>query len=159
MYLTKCKNVRSPFKSTPDSNCWDFCCPFSMDTIVLAPHEGCVIPSGIRAIVPKGHALIAFNKSGISTRHLLIKTAELVDSDYQGEINLCVVNCGTEVCYIQPGQPIIQFALLVVNNNPYDMVDQATFDKLASITKSERGCSGFGESTKAYLKSQNLHAK
>lgn len=157
MFITKCRNVESPFKATPDSGAWDFCVPNDVTPFVLMPGEGCKIPSGIKAIVPKGHALIAYNKSGISSKHLLVKTSEFVDADYHGEIHLCLVNCGTDAVHILPGMPLVQFALHVVNNNPYTMVDQATFDRLAELSQSERGCNGFGNATKIWLKkSQNV---
>lgn len=157
LFFTKCRNVQSPFKSTVDSGAWDFCVPNDQVPLCLKPGEGCIIPSGIRAIVPKGHALIAYNKSSISSKYLLIKTSEFVDCDYFGEIHLCLANCGTEDVYIKPGMPLVQFALHIIDNNPYVMIDQTTFNDIISKIPSERQFAKFGEMTEQFLKStQNV---
>lgn len=155
-FLTKCRDVTSPFKSTPDAGAWDFCVPNDYMPLVLKPGEGCKIPSGIKAIVPKGRAFVAFNKSGVSTKNLVIKTAEFVDADYVGEIHLCIVNVSTDDFYIQPGMPLVQFALLNIDNNPYTMLDQTKFAQLADISGSTRIEKSFGEATREFRKSQNL---
>jgi dUTPase len=151
LLLTKCRNVISPFKATSDAGAWDFCVPNDQEPLVLEPSKGVVIPSGIKAIVPKGHALIAYNKSGLG-RKLIIKTSEFIDCDYYGEIHLCLTNVGVEPLYIKPGMPIVQFALHVIDNNPYVMIDQSTFDELIAKIPSERQVAKFGEMTAKYMK-------
>lgn len=151
LLLTKCRNVISPFKATSDAGAWDFCVPNDQKPLVLEPSKGVVIPSGIKAIVPKGHALIAYNKSGLG-RKLIIKTSEFVDCDYYGEIHLCLTNVGTDPLYIKPGMPIVQFALHVIDNNPYVMIDQAMFEELIDKIPSERNVAKFGEMTDKYMK-------
>lgn len=154
LILTKCRNVESPFKSTPESGAWDFCIPNDFMQCMLMPGEGIAIPSGIKAIVPAGHAFIAYNKSGIAKNHLIIKTSEFVDADYHGEIHLAVYNAGKEPYALKPGEPLVQFALHVVNNSTYTMLDQATFNDLVAKIPSQRGEMGFGEATQAYLRKQ-----
>lgn len=151
LFFAKCRNVESPFKSTAEAGAWDFCIPNDFVQTMLQPGEGIAIPSGIKALVPAGHALIAYNKSGISRNHLIIKTSEFVDSDYHGEIHLAVYNAGKEPFCLQPGAPLIQFALHVVNNSTYTMIDQDTFNKLAKLCGGERDEMAFGEATRAFM--------
>ena len=48
--------------------------------------------------------------------------------------------------------PIVQFALHVIDNNPYVMLDQSTFDELIAKIPSERQVAKFGEMTAKYMK-------
>jgi dUTP pyrophosphatase len=84
--------------------------------------------------------LTAFNKSGVATKQLLIKGAEVCDEDYQGEIHIHVINVGTTDQLITPGQKLIQFVLVPVF---YDIIEEVLFDQLYSET-TERGEGGFG---------------
>ena len=60
--------------------------------ITLLPGSRILIPSGIKTAIEPGTMLMAANKSGVSTKQGLVYTAEIVDSDYSGEIHLGVAN-------------------------------------------------------------------
>ena len=60
------KNVKQPQRGTPESAGIDFFVPDDFETLGLLPGESCFIPSGIKVNVPAGHALVAFNKSGVA---------------------------------------------------------------------------------------------
>lgn len=109
--------------------------------IYLEPHARVNIPSGIKANVPKGYALIAFNKSGVSLKYGLDVGATVVDEDYQGVIHLSLVNTSEEVVRIEYGQKIVQFLLLPMNYENVELVENENllFDEIT-----ERGEGGFG---------------
>jgi dUTP pyrophosphatase len=138
MKILKCRNVKTPSRGTSKSAGIDFYVPNDIDAISLEPGQDALIPSGIKVNVPKGHALIAFNKSGIATKSKLIKGAEVVDEDYTGEIHIHVFNAGRGLSVITPGQKLIQFILIPVN---YEGVEEVV--ELDSI-ETERGEGGFG---------------
>ena len=98
------------------------------------------IPSGIRCKIDKDYALIAFNKSGVSTKLGLDVLANVVDSDYQGEIHLSVVNTSNETVYIKEGDKLVQFILLKVGLDEIEEVD----DNCIFLEITERGNKGFG---------------
>lgn len=60
---------------------------FNIDTgvITIMPHEGIIIPSGIKSKFANNLALIANNKSGIVIKKRLIFGASVIDASYQGE--------------------------------------------------------------------------
>ena len=106
----------------------------------VRPGERFFIPSGIKANVPAGYALIAMNKSGVALKKGLLVGACVVDSDYQGEIHLHLVNASTKDVTIEPGEKLTQFLLVPVNHCAVDVVaESALFSEETS-----RGSGGFG---------------
>ena len=88
---------------------------------------------------------MAFNKSGVAAKKKLIKGAELVDWDYQGEIHAQVINTGTSLQEIKPGDKIIQFVLVPVLKAKIFQV--ANEEELYPV-QSERGEGAFGSTNK-----------
>lgn len=142
MKLIKVKDVRTPERGTQGSAGIDFFVP-NVDTSGYVVHPGCgvKIPSGIHVNVPDGHALIAMNKSGVATKKNLIVGACVVDSDYQGEVHLHVINVGNTKAFISPGDKLVQFLLVPVSHQGVEVVEE--FDELYE-SKTERGDGGFG---------------
>lgn len=138
MKIIKERDVKTPSRGTSKSAGLDFFTPNDMERIVLAPNESALIPTGIRAQVPEGHALIAFNKSGVATKKGLIIGACVVDEDYEGIIHIHVINVSKSVAEILPGEKLTQFVLIPVN---YQNVEEVTeFPE----RHSDRGSGGFG---------------
>ena len=104
------------------------------------PGQSVCIPSGIKVNVPTGHALIAFNKSGVALKKGLDVGACVVDEDYQGEVHLHLTNVSREKIRLSAGEKIVQFVLLPVNYAEIEVVDEhQLFDE-----ETERGSGGFG---------------
>ena len=139
MKIAKIKAVKTPERGTPESAGIDFFVPDGM-IAKLAPGDSCVIPSGIKASVPTGHALIAFNKSGVAVNKNLYAGACVVDEDYQGEIHINLTNVGRKEVGIKPGEKIIQFILLPVF---YDTIELVDLENLY-VEATSRGEGGFG---------------
>lgn len=156
MKILKTLNVKTPARGTSVAAGLDFFVPENTEEFVQAfkeknpniqidengitmgPHERVNIPSGIKAQVPNGHALIAYNKSGVSLKYGLDVGAAVVDEDYQGVIHLSLVNTSEDIVKINYGQKIIQFLLIPVF---YDTVEEVTE---LFTEASERGEGGFG---------------
>lgn len=85
-------------------------CP-SKKRIYINPHEIVKFPLGIRCAFDDKYVLMAKNRSGLSLRGLT-KLAQVVDSDYRGQLFVSFVNCLNEAVYVHPGDRIIQFVLL-----------------------------------------------
>lgn len=129
-----------PNRGTARSAGIDFFVPNDFEAKTILPGESVLIPSGIKAEIPSGYMLTAFNKSGVATKQTLIKGAEVCDEDYQGEIHIHLINVGTEAQTIEPGQKLTQFILVPVF---YDSIEEVPIDELFSA-KTERGDGGFG---------------
>ena len=142
MKISKVRNVKTPTRGTNGSAGIDFFVPndYPSNLCTIDPGERFFIPSGIKANVPDGYALIAFNKSGVSLKKGLLAGACVVDSDYQGEIHLHLVNSTTQKVTIEPGEKILQFLLIPVDHCEVDLVrEEELFD-----IQTSRGSGGFG---------------
>ena len=144
MKIAKIRNVKTPVRGTTGSAGIDFYIPNDYpqnpDLCTVRPGERFFIPSGIKANVPEGYALIAMNKSGVALKKGLLVGACVVDSDYQGEIHLHLVNAGTRDVTIEPGEKLVQFLLVPVSHCGVDVVSE---ESLFS-SKTDRGAGGFG---------------
>ena len=145
IYFSKIRDVKSPTRGTKESAGIDFYIPNDWPvnewkTFTLLPHEDILIPSGIKVNMPKGHALIAYNKSGVVTKKKLLVGACVVDSDYQNEIHLHLVNTGQLPQMLSAGDKIIQFILTPINFAEIEEVKEP--ELYLEIT--ERGLGGFG---------------
>ena len=138
MEIKKTRNVKTPTRGTEASAGLDFYIPNDSKLPGIRPGESLNIPSGIHAKIPKGYALIAFNKSGIALKKGLQVGACVVDEDYQGEIHLHVMNVGFKPVSFKPGEKLVQFLLIPVNYASIEVVKE-----LYSET-TERGSGGFG---------------
>jgi len=80
------------------------------------------------------------NKSGISLNKNLMVGACVVDSDYQGEIHLHLINAGSQSTTISPGDKLVQFLLVPIDHGEVNLVEES--ELFSDI--SERGEGGFG---------------
>ena len=142
MKIAKIRNVKTPRRGTEGSAGIDFFVPDDYPNSLrrVEPGERYFIPSGIKANVPTGYALIAMNKSGVALKKGLMVGACVVDSDYQGEIHLHLVNTSNKAVTIEPGEKLTQFLLIPVDHSMVQVVDpNDLFDN-----ESERSTGGFG---------------
>ena len=109
-------------------------------SIMIPPHGSLLISSGIRMIVPKGHALIFTNKSGVAAKKHLLVGSCCVDSDYRGETYISLINTSHREVFVSPGEKIVQGIIYEVGSHVPAEVDN--IDKYSAPT--ERGAGGFG---------------
>lgn len=131
------RDVDMPRKAYNSSAGIDFFIPRSWNWQMhtIKPGFSALIPSGIRAEIPDGWCLVAFNKSGLGAMGLTVGAC-VVDSEYRGEIHLNVFNHSTKEITIKEGQKLIQFLLLPVP--PIEIVEEEV------SSETERGANGFG---------------
>lgn len=142
--FTKVGNVTSPRKANMADAGIDFFVPddFFDSPVTLTPGESVLIPSRIKAEVPKGWALVFFNKSGVATKKGLSVGACVVDSGYQGEIHLHLVNTSEFSTIIKNGEKIVQGLLIEV---PEVILEEVDIDSIFT-EETSRGQGGFGSS-------------
>ena len=106
----------------------------------IQPGETVLIPSGI-AINIHHSTLVALlvPRSGLGIKHgiVLANTVGVIDSDYQGEIGIGIVNRGAAPYTIEPGERICQMLFVPVLQVDLSVVTEFSNDSV-------RGEGGFG---------------
>lgn len=104
----------------------------------IAPHSTIKIPTGWAFQPPEGYAGFIYARSGISTKNGLrpANCVPVLDEDYRGEYIVPIHNDTDEYQFICAGDRIAQLEF-----RPYD---QAEFEEVGELDKTERGLAGFG---------------
>jgi dUTP pyrophosphatase len=106
--------------------------------VKLAPGARVNVPTGIAVAVPPGHEGQIRPRSGIALRHgvTVLNSPGTIDADYRGEIQVILVNHGTESLDIPRGTRIAQMVIAPVR--------QATIVEARGLDATERDSGGFG---------------
>lgn len=104
----------------------------------LRPGEWAMVPTGIAVAIPEGHVGLVAPRSGLAARHGIgvVNGPGIVDAGFRGEVNVLLINHGTDDFAVVRGDRIAQ--LLVVPCVAIDLVEADV------LPDSSRGTSGFG---------------
>ncbi len=132
------ENAILPRYMTPGAAAADlYACPDG--EVTLLPGERAPIPTGV-AISPERRDTVAliFGRSGLGIRSgvTLANSVGVVDSDYRGEIKVCLINHGEEPVTVCPGDRIAQIMFVPI--------EFASFVPADTLDGTERGEGGFG---------------
>ncbi len=111
----------------------------SIDTVLrISPGERTLIPTGLRMVIPLGWEGQVRPRSGLALKKGLtvLNSPGTIDSDYRGEIGVILVNLGSVIAEIEPGERIAQLVIA--------RVEQASFRRIDKLSGSDRGIGGFG---------------
>lgn len=111
------------------------------EPVTIAPSGLAKIPTGIAIELPRGDfAAFLFARSGLGVKHgiTLSNSVGVVDSDYRGEICVCLCNVSDKPYTIQPNERIAQMVVM-----PVVLADFIQADELSDT---QRGEGGFGSS-------------
>lgn len=139
----KVRDVKAPQYGTPGSGGLDFYIPNDIDFQhkTLAHSDSILIPSGIVFNLQENWHLLAINKSGAAIKGLQVGAC-FVDSDYQGEVHLHVINIGREDVTIYAGQKLVQFLPIYIEQAV--LFRESSKKRLFRQKKTRRGNKGFG---------------
>jgi dUTP pyrophosphatase len=106
--------------------------------VELAPGARAVIPTGIAIALPPGSEGQVRPRSGLAARHgvTVLNTPGTIDADYRGELQVILVNIGTEKFVISRGMRIAQLVIAPIH--------QAKLVEWNSLDSTERSAGGFG---------------
>lgn len=106
--------------------------------IDLDPGERAAVPTGLALAIPRGWVGLVHPRSGLARRHgLTVANAPgTIDAGYRGEVQVLLVNLGTERVSIRRGDRIAQLLL--------QQVGQARIVEVATLDETTRGHGGFG---------------
>lgn len=127
-----------PAYATPGSAGLDLRACLS-ETVMLAPGETLLVPTGIAVhLADPAYAAVLLPRSGLGHKNGIVlgNLVGLIDSDYQGELQVSLWNRGSETFAVEPMARIAQMVVLPVAQASFRIVDE--------FAASERGEGGFG---------------
>ena len=128
-----------PAYATPGSAGLDIAAAVAGDEpMELAPGARALVPTGLRLAVPEGYEAQIRPRSGLALRHglMLPNSPGTIDSDYRGELQIIVMNAGSEPVRIERGMKIAQLVLMPV--------PRVAWQECTELDTTERGEGGFG---------------
>ena len=108
------------------------------DTLVIAPGERKLVPTGLAVEIPLGFEIQVRPRSGLSlkTSLMVVNSPGTIDADYRGEVQIILGNLGSKDEIIKHGDRIAQLVLAPVTRASYQVV--------AELGNTTRGEGGFG---------------
>jgi dUTP pyrophosphatase len=106
--------------------------------LTLAPGARALVPTGIAIALPEGHEGQVRPRSGLAARHGLtvLNAPGTIDADYRGELQVLLINLGSEAVDITRGMRIAQLVIAPVA--------RAQLRELPALDQTGRGNGGFG---------------
>jgi dUTP pyrophosphatase len=108
--------------------------------MVLSPGARAMVATGIAIALPAGFEAQVRPRSGLAARHgvTVLNSPGTIDADYRGEIQVILINLGTEAYTIERGARIAQMVI-----HP---VVRASLSEADDLGDTERSTGGFGSS-------------
>jgi dUTP pyrophosphatase len=113
-----------------------------LDTMItLEPGGTARVPTGLRIALPAGHEGQVRPRSGLAARHgiTVLNAPGTIDEDYRGEVQVLLVNHGSDSFTIAHGERIAQLVVA-----PVVRVEIETVNDEAALGGTKRGDGGFG---------------
>lgn len=112
-------------------------------SVVLAPLERAMIPTGLSLELPAGFEAQVRPRSGLAAKHgiTVLNSPGTIDADYRGEVNVILVNLSNQAFTINDGERIAQ---LVVARH-----ERVVWENTEVLSETERGEGGFGHTGRA----------
>jgi dUTP pyrophosphatase len=106
--------------------------------ITLMPGARALVPTGIAIAIPEGYEGQVRPRSGLAARHgvSIVNAPGTIDADYRGEVQVLLVNLGSESVVVSRGMRIAQLVIAPVV--------RAHIVEAESLDKTSRGSGGFG---------------
>lgn len=108
------------------------------ENMVIKPGERLLVPSGLFIELPDNCEAQIRPRSGLALKHgiTVLNAPGTIDADYRGEIQVLLINLGTEDFCLQPGDRIAQMVIA-----PFL---QAEWTETNELSTTVRGSGGYG---------------
>ncbi|GHT68709.1 deoxyuridine 5'-triphosphate nucleotidohydrolase [Spirochaetia bacterium] len=111
---------------------------FLGDAVSIPPLGRVRIPTGLILEIPAGYEAQVRPRSGLAAKHgiTVLNSPGTIDSDYRGELQIILINLGTETFTVQNGDRIAQLVIAPVS--------RAVIEEAETLEETKRGAGGFG---------------
>ncbi|MDR2485603.1 MAG: dUTP diphosphatase [Treponema sp.] len=106
--------------------------------LIISPLQRVRVPTGLVFEIPEGYEAQVRPRSGLAFRQgiTVLNAPGTIDSDYRGELEVILINAGTEPFTLKSGDRIAQLVIAPVS--------KAVIVKSGSLSATIRGTCGFG---------------
>lgn len=135
-------NYETPRYETSGSAGFDLRVNIDSPLIIQEHSKTGLLPTGLFMEIPKGYEGEVRPRSGLACKHgiTLANSPGTIDSDYRGEVMVCLVNNSNEDYILNPGERIAQMLI--------KPVIQVEIQEVTELTNTDRGIGGFGSTGK-----------
>ena len=86
--------------------------------VEIAPGDRALLPTGIAIALPSGNEAQIRPRSGLALRHgvTVLNAPGTIDADYRGELQVILVNHGSETFVVQRGMRIAQLVIAPIQH-------------------------------------------
>ena len=111
---------------------------------VMTPGMELKFSTGVKVAIPKGWVGLLLPRSGLGTKFKvkLDNTVGIIDSDYRGEIKVCMTNTGSKEFTVEDYERVCQLVIV-----PH--MDVSRFNVVNALEETARGEGGFGHTGKS----------
>jgi dUTP pyrophosphatase len=106
--------------------------------ISIPPFGRAKIPTGLKIEIPEGYEAQIRPRSGLALKQGLtvLNSPGTIDSDYRGDLEIILINLGSDDIIIKDGERIAQLVVAPVC--------KAALVEVENLTETTRDCGGFG---------------
>ena len=106
--------------------------------VTIEPGESKLIHTGLSFAIPNGLVGLVFARSGMASKRGLAPANKVgvIDSDYRGELMVCLHNHGNVAQTVENGERIAQISFVPYYTAEFELTDE--------LDDTERGQGGFG---------------
>ena len=110
----------------------------AVEAVRLGPGERAAVPTGLAVAIPDGWVGLVHPRSGLARRHgLTVANATgTIDAGYRGEVQVLLVNLGSDPVEVAAGERVAQLLL--------QEVGRARVVEVEGLDDTVRGGGGFG---------------
>jgi len=115
---------------------------FIASDLAIPPMGRAKIPTGLFLEIPEGYEAQIRPRSGLALKWgvTLLNSPGTIDSDYRGELEVIIINTGSESFTVKNGDRIAQMVI--------SPVARAVISEAEQLSETERGAGGFGSTGK-----------
>lgn len=112
------------------------------EPVILKPLRRELIPTGLYIAIPEGYEVQIRPRSGLACKYgiTVANAPGTIDSDYRGEVKVCLINLSDTPFVVNPGERIAQAVL--------NKVEKIEWNEVTELNTTERGEGGFGHTGK-----------
>lgn len=132
------KGAKAPSYQSSGSAGMDISAFLESGELVIPAGEYRTVPTGVYLEIPDGFEVQVRSRSGLAFKNgiMVLNSPGTIDSDYRGEVKICLMNHSKVDYTVRNGDRIAQLVL--------SRFEKAVFSFKNELSSTERGIGGFG---------------